>query len=91
MSNDRPAHKQYEARLIQLLRKVFKFMALKQETLNRFVETFGTEKILSLFSKEEILAALRREDMLRQLLAEFGPSQLHQMIDQISSNKSESH
>ncbi|GEM_PF-2117451 len=98
--------------------EVFKFMAIKQETLNRFVETFGTEKILSLFRKEDILAklhkedhlaalrkedllaalgkedllaALSKEDMLRQILVEYGPSQLHQMIDQISGNKTETH
>lgn len=98
--------------------EVFKLMAIKQETINRFVETFGREKILSLFNKEDflsklhkedllsklhkedllsklhkddLLSALSKEDMLRQLLADLDPSQLHQMIDQFSRNKSESH
>ena len=52
MSNDRAAPNQYEPWLVQLLRRlfelakfnvseVFKIMAVKQETINRYVEALG--------------------------------------------------
>ena len=80
--------------------EVFKLMTVREETLNRFIATIGREKIAALLHKEDHLAALRKEDllaalskedMLRQILVEIEPSHLHQMIDQISRTKSESH
>ncbi len=124
MSNERPAPKQYEARLIQLLRLRFeqaKFkvedhlkvgelpleidmivvtpeeemlpdisklpplfhyfrrynVMVKQETIDRFIETLGQERVMAVlsqkmgrekllanFRKEELLAALNKEDVL---------------------------
>jgi len=75
-------------------------MALKPETIKRYVEALGREKILATFTKEDHLAALRKEDLfaalsqeevLQHFLAKLGPEQLRQMIDQMSRNKSESH
>ena len=80
--------------------EVLKIMALKPETIKRYVEALGREKILATFTKEDHLAALRKEDLLAALsqedvlqhfLAKLGPEQLRQMIDQMSRNKSESH
>jgi hypothetical protein len=48
--------------------------------------TFRKEDLVAALSKEDLLAALNKEDVLRQLLAELGPDQLRQMIDQISRN-----
>jgi hypothetical protein len=66
-------------------------MTVREETLNRFIETIGREKIVALLRKEDLLAALSKEDMQRQLLAEYGLGQLHQMMDEFSRTKSESH
>jgi hypothetical protein len=63
-------------------------------TIEGFIRAAGPEKLLAFFSKEEILAALmakERDEMAKLLLAKFGPEQLRKMIDEISSNKSESH
>lgn len=55
--------------------KVIAALGRKEEVMDEMLETLGHEKILAAFGKEELL---------RQLLAEFGPEQLHKMIDQIS-------
>lgn len=47
--------------------EVFKIMAIKQETLDRFVETVGRDKVMALFSKEEYMAALSKGDHLAAL------------------------
>jgi hypothetical protein len=79
--------------------EVLKLMTVKPETIERFIQTLGREKILSTFRKEDLLAALREEDLLaafskekllRQMIAELGPDQLRKMIDEISRNKPES-
>lgn len=80
--------------------KVYKIMAIKQETIQRCVEALGREKFLAIFNKEDHLAALRKEDLLaalskedvlQYLLDEFEPDQLRQMIDQMSRKQSDSH
>jgi hypothetical protein len=75
--------------------EVFKLMSVKPEMLERFVQTFGKEKILSTFRKEDILATLNKEDllaalsnddMLNKLLVNLGPDQLYKKIEQASHN-----
>jgi len=50
--------------------EVSKIMAVKQETLNRFIEALGRDKILTLFRKEEHMAVLQKEDLLAALSKE---------------------
>jgi hypothetical protein len=60
--------------------EVLKLMAIKQETIERFIETLGEEKVITIlskkmgreklfanFSKEDLLAALSKEDLLAAL------------------------
>jgi hypothetical protein len=73
--------------------EVFKIMAVKQETIKRYIEALGRENFFAFFNKEDHLAALgkEKEEVLKYFLAELGPDQLKQMIDQISRKQSESH
>jgi len=50
--------------------EVFKIMALKQETIQRYVEALGREKFLAVFNKQDHLAALSKEDLLAALSKE---------------------
>jgi len=50
--------------------EVFRIMAVKQETINRYIEALGREKFLAAFNKEDHLAALRKEDLLTALRKE---------------------
>ena len=50
--------------------EVFKIMAVKQETINRYVEALGPEKFSAALSKEHHLAALSKEDHLAALSKE---------------------
>ena len=64
-----------------------------ERTIEGFIRVAGPEKLLAFFSKEEILAALMvkiRDEMVNLLMEKSGPKQLHKMIDEIISNKSES-
>jgi hypothetical protein len=66
-------------------------MALKQETIRRYVEAVGPEKFIAVIDKQDFLATLSKEDVLQYLLAKLDPEQLKQMIDQISHKQPESH
>ncbi|MCI0698848.1 hypothetical protein L0337_43460 [candidate division KSB1 bacterium] len=82
--------------------EVFKIMALKQETIQRYIEALGPEKFLAVFKKEDILATLskedhlaalskEKEDVLQYFLAELGPDEFQRLIAKISRKQSESH
>ncbi len=50
--------------------EVLKLMAIKQETIERFVKNLGQEKILATLQKEDILKTLSKEDFLAALSKE---------------------
>jgi hypothetical protein len=50
--------------------EVYKIMALKQETIRRYVEALGPEKFTAVINKQALLAALRKEDHLAALSKE---------------------
>lgn len=50
--------------------EVFKIMAMKQETIQRYVEALGREKFFAVFNKQDHLAALSKEDLLAALRKE---------------------
>jgi hypothetical protein len=63
--------------------EVYKIMALKQETIRRYVEALGPEKFLAVLKKEDIVATLRKEDHLaalrkEDLLAALSQAELNQ-------------
>jgi len=50
--------------------EVFKIMALKQETIKRYVKALGPEKFTAVINKRYLLAALQKEDHLAALSKE---------------------
>jgi hypothetical protein len=50
--------------------EVFRIMAVKQETIKRYIEALGPEKFLAVLKKEDIVATLRKEDHLAALSKE---------------------
>lgn len=47
--------------------EVFKIMAVKQETIQRYIDALGREKFLAALSKEEHMSVLSKEDYLAAL------------------------
>lgn len=73
--------------------EVLKLMTVKPETIERFIQTLGREKILSTFRKEDLLAALHKEDLLaalreEDLLAAFSKEKLlRQMLAELGPDQ----
>lgn len=61
--------------------EVLKLMAIKQETIKRFIENLGQEKILATFRKEDLLKTLSKDDLLaaftkEDVISAFGAEEI---------------